>query len=65
MNTAFSAQPRDSRTGHIPEAEVQESIYPDHHEGNITDGAEFLDDAIRMKDQPLEEHIEMTKDGPF
>ena len=34
---------------------LQESINPLHHETNITDGGEFLDDAIRMKDQPLEE----------
>ena len=26
-----------------------------HHETNSSDGSEFLDDAIRMKDQPLEE----------
>ena len=35
--------------------EIQEGIYPHHHEVNITDGAEFIDDAIRMKDQPLRE----------
>ncbi|RYG54325.1 MAG: hypothetical protein EOO01_01855 [Chitinophagaceae bacterium] len=34
---------------------IQESIYPDHHEINITDGSEFLDDAIRMKEQPFVE----------
>ena len=33
----------------------QDSIYPDNHEENIADGSEFLDDAIRMKDQPFEE----------
>jgi len=35
--------------------EIQEIIYPNHDEENITDGGEFLDDAIRMKDQPLGE----------
>ena len=35
--------------------EIQESIYPYHHEMNITEGGEFLDDAIRMKDQLLGE----------
>jgi hypothetical protein len=35
--------------------ETQESIYPYHREVNITDGGEFLDDAIRVKDQPLAE----------
>jgi hypothetical protein len=34
---------------------IQESIYPYQHEINITDGCEFLDDAIRMKDQPFGE----------
>ena len=34
---------------------LQESIKSLNHETNITDGGEFLDDAIRMKDQPLEE----------
>jgi len=32
----------------------QGSINPFHIETNITDGSEFLDDAIRMKDQPFE-----------
>jgi len=36
-------------------SEGKESIHPYHHEINITDGGEFLDDAIRMKDQPLGE----------
>jgi hypothetical protein len=35
--------------------EIQESIYPEQHEINITEGSEFLDDGIRMKDQPLGE----------
>ena len=44
----------DPGHGRTPNDEVQESIYPNHHELNITDGGEFLDDGIRMKDQPLE-----------
>jgi len=32
---------------------VQESIYPFQHETNIADGGEFLDDGIRMKEQPF------------
>lgn len=35
--------------------EVQESIYPEHHEINITQGGEFLDDAIRMHEQSFGE----------
>ena len=38
-----------------PSEGIQESIYPDQHEINITEGSEFLDDAIRMKDQPYGE----------
>ena len=55
MNTISSPQNKNLGSIHIPEAEVQESVYPYRHEVNITDGGEFLDDAIRMKDQPLEE----------
>lgn len=35
--------------------ETQENIYHFYYEKNITDGGEFLDDALRMKDQPLME----------
>ncbi|MET0635847.1 MAG: hypothetical protein ABWZ25_07450 [Chitinophagaceae bacterium] len=33
--------------------EYQESIYPLIYEKNISDGGEFLDDALRMKEQLL------------
>ena len=55
MNTISFLQMRDPGNGPISEEEIQESIYPHHHEVNITDGGEFLDDAIRMKEQPLGE----------
>ena len=29
---------------------IEESISQNHHEVNITEGGEFLDDAIRMED---------------
>ena len=52
----FANDPASLRTG-----EIQESIYPRHHEVNVGDGLEFLDDGARMKDQPLEirrdEHV--------
>jgi hypothetical protein len=35
--------------------ETGASVNPYHHEENVMDGSEFLDDAIRMKEQPLEE----------
>lgn len=50
MNT--NAYPKDY-INHKPDHEESVSPYP--HETNITDGGEFLDDGIRMKDQPLSE----------
>lgn len=32
------------------------AIIPYEHEANIADGGEFLDDGIRMKEQPFCEH---------
>lgn len=53
MNTIISSQ-QDDPDNKQPSAEgIQESIYSFYHEVNITDGGEFLDDAIRMTDQPL------------
>ena len=40
---------------------IQEGIYPFQHDPNITEGSEFLDDAIRMKDQPLLKTTEKEK----
>jgi hypothetical protein len=65
MNTISSTANGDSGNGHISEAEVQESIFPSHHEVNVTDGGEFLNDAIRMKDQPLEEPHRKDKEWSF
>jgi hypothetical protein len=54
--TTFSPPPKgDSNIEVTPLPGIQESIYPPQHEINVTDGGEFLDDAIRMKDQPLGE----------
>jgi len=56
MNNIPFRQKKDSdkeRTA-SPE-EIQESIYPYQQELDIADGGEFLDDALRMKDQPLGE----------
>lgn len=36
-----------------PSEVIQESIHIYEHEMNINQGSEFLDDRIRMKDQPL------------
>ncbi|WP_152267293.1 hypothetical protein [Agriterribacter humi] len=55
MDTIFSAKKKDPGNERTLSEGIQESIYPYYHEANITDGSEFLDDAIRMKDQPLGE----------
>jgi hypothetical protein len=53
MITILSPHKGDTSTAHTSGEEIQESIYPYQYELNITDGGEFLDDAIRIKDQPL------------
>ena len=55
MNTISPPQKRDPGNGETSEEEIQESIYPLLNEINIADGGEFLDDALRMKEQPLGE----------
>ena len=57
MIQIFSPKKGDPGNKHVSGEEIQESIYPNHQEENVTDGDEFLDDAIRMKDQPLGETI--------
>jgi len=54
MSTIFSSQKGDPGNARTSEEEIQEGINPSH-EVSITDGGEFLDDAIRVKDQPLGE----------
>ena len=55
MHTIFSQQTDDPGNELASPAEIQKNTYPYQHEVNITDGGEFLDDAIRRKDQPLGE----------
>jgi hypothetical protein len=55
MIPILSPRKEDHANEHPSGEEIQESIYPNYHDENITDGSEFMDDAIRMKDQPLEE----------
>lgn len=52
MNTIHSSlkeDPGDNKSS----KEIQETVHSYQHEINITDGGEFLDDGIRMKDQPF------------
>lgn len=62
MNTIPSSQKENAGTNK-PSEEVQESIYSHQHEINITDGGEFLDDGIRMKDQPFRETTAKEKEN--
>jgi hypothetical protein len=49
-------EPTNSRRkGNSEEEMEQEIIEQFSHDTNITEGGEFLDDAIRIKDQPLDE----------
>ena len=54
MNTIFSINNNDPGSKQDSEKNQEES-FPFEHETNIADGGEFLDDGIRMKDQPLGE----------
>ena len=45
----------DPGKGPTPSEEIPEPLYTCEHEVNTNDGGEFLDDAIRMKDQPFRE----------
>ncbi len=53
MNTIPFPKPGDPEDERDPSQGLQESIRPQQPEKNIADGGEFLDDGIRMKDQPL------------
>ncbi len=46
-----------------PQEENRETVNPYPHEVNITDGSEFLDDAIRTKDQPLGATLNQSESG--
>ena len=65
MNTIPSPQRESSGNEEISSERIQENINPFPHEMNITDGGEFLDDAIRMIEQPFDEsrntHLEHSK----
>ena len=51
----FLNDERSSSEDGVPE------IIQYQHEVNTSEGSEFLDDAIRMIDQPLEVHIKKRK----
>jgi len=55
MSIIFLPKKTDRRVESNLSEEKQESIFPQQHESDITEGGEFLDDAIRMNEQPLGE----------
>ena len=55
MKTILSPEKGGSAEERILSEGIREMTHTNHDETNTTDGMEFLDDAIRMKDQPLEE----------
>ncbi|HET6993941.1 MAG TPA: hypothetical protein VFI06_03115 [Chitinophagaceae bacterium] len=55
MNSIPFPRKDDHGGGQHSEEESKENFLVSYHERNITDGGEFLDDALRMKDQPLDE----------
>jgi hypothetical protein len=54
MNTITSPHKTDPADV-TASSEDRNNIHFRHHEVNTMEGSEFLDDAIRMKDQPLDE----------
>ncbi|AXY76854.1 hypothetical protein D3H65_23940 [Paraflavitalea soli] len=55
MNTIHHPQEGDPRNPQELPEEIQENISHYHHEENSMEGSEFMDDAIRMHEQPLGE----------
>ena len=50
MNTISSPEQGDSGNHRPSEKGIEKRIGPFHREVNITEGGEFLDDALRMED---------------
>jgi len=65
MNTIFSPKQGDPENDRTSEERIEKSIPPQHHEVNITYGGEFLDDAIRMNDQPFGETAVKKKEQSY
>ena len=56
MSIIFSSQQSMHADEHASSKETQQSVTSYQLETrNIADGGEFLDDALRMKDQPFED----------
>ena len=55
MNTIDPTKKDNPGGEPISSEKIQEIVHPFPHEMNITEGSEFLDDGIRMNDQPFGE----------
>jgi hypothetical protein len=64
MNPDPLSKNTDGHTEMASSGRIPEGLYPFQHDPNITEGSEFLDDAIRTKDQPLYETIEREINKP-
>lgn len=62
MNNISFPQREDPGIARNPEKKAEEHAHPYQHEINLTEGSEFLDDAIRTRDQPFEENKEEWND---
>ena len=62
MKTILPYYKTDPKKSEDASEGVQQNIQTNPDEINIADGGEFLDDAIRMKDQPLEETSTMENE---
>ena len=58
MNSIFSSHQRDPKIKEPVAEGTQQQVISYEHEENIEEGSEFLDDAIRMEDQPLGDTVE-------
>jgi hypothetical protein len=65
MNTIPLSPEGDPKLRQALSEELQESIYQYQHDINISDGGEFLDDALRMTEQPLGVTMAKENDQPF
>jgi hypothetical protein len=55
MNKIAFLLHEDPGNARSPKEEIQETTVQHQHEINITEGSEFLDDAIRTREQPYDE----------
>jgi DNA-binding protein Fis len=65
MNTIPLSPEGDPKIRQALSEEIQESIHQYQHDTNISDGGEFLDDALRMKEQPLGAMMAKDNEQPF